>query len=107
MSTTQPDPYAVLGLNPDAKPAEITTAYRRAVRTCHPDAPRPDPERLAAVIAAYRQLRRDRDPDSARRAAGHAEHSPHGHDIPVRVHHTTPQPPDVRAGPVRHQPPRS
>jgi curved DNA-binding protein CbpA len=67
MSTDRPDPYTVLGLDPDAGTAEIAAAYRRAVRACHPDTPHPDRDRLAAVIAAYRQLRsRDtQQPDRA------------------------------------------
>ncbi|QRP42819.1 J domain-containing protein [Amycolatopsis sp. FDAARGOS 1241] len=95
-----PDPYAVLGLDPSANAAEITAAYRRAVRDCHPDTARPDRDRLAAVIAAYRHLR-DHHPQPP--ATGH-RHSPHAHEIPVRVHpRTTPPTPDLRAGPVhRH-----
>ena len=96
MSTDPPDPYAVLGVDPDASSAEITAAYRRAVRACPPDTPHPDRDRLAAVIAAYRQLR---DQDAR-------PHAPRGTDIPVHVHHHSPAPPDpdFRAGPVRHHP---
>ncbi|KAA9157747.1 J domain-containing protein [Amycolatopsis acidicola] len=57
MSTQPPDPYAVLGIEPGASAAEITAAYRRAVRACHPDAPHPDRDRFAIVLAEYRQLR--------------------------------------------------
>ncbi|MBV8994703.1 MAG: J domain-containing protein [Pseudonocardiales bacterium] len=71
MSVSGPDPYATLGVSPDASHSEITTAYRRAVRACHPDAAHPDRERLAAVIAAYQLLR---DPD--RRAAYDQRHQP-------------------------------
>ncbi|NKQ59036.1 J domain-containing protein [Amycolatopsis sp. K13G38] len=53
----QPDPYAVLGLEPGVDAAEITAAYRRAVRDCHPDTAHPDRDRLATVIAAYHHLR--------------------------------------------------
>lgn len=99
MTTDQPDPYAVLGLDPGASTAEITAAYRRAVRACHPDTAHPDRDRLAAVIAAYRQLR-DQQPPPAQ---------PHGQDIPVRVHRPTTPPatPDLRAGPVRRHPDRT
>jgi curved DNA-binding protein CbpA len=105
MSTDQPDPYTVLGLDPDASTAEIAAAYRRAVRACHPDTPHPDRDRLAAVIAAYRQLR-SRD---AQQPAGHRQHPSPGRDIPVRVHaRTTPPPrPDLWVGPVRRHPRRS
>jgi len=92
MSTQQPDPYAVLGVDPGAGPAEITTAYRRAVRACHPDTEHPDRERLAAVIAAYRQLR-----SHPRDTAAPREERP----IPVRVRPPAREP-DLRAGPVRH-----
>ena len=34
---TLKDPYTVLGLKPGATPEEIRTAYRRAVKTYHPD----------------------------------------------------------------------
>ena len=106
MSTDQPDPYTVLGVNPGASTAEIAAAYRRAVRACHPDTPHPDRDRLAAVIAAYRQLR-SRD---AQQTAGYHQHSSPGRDIPLRVHPHTTQPltaPDLRAGPVRRHPRRS
>ena len=105
MSTDQPDPYTVLGVNPGASTAEIAAAYRRAVRACHPDTPHPDRDRLAAVIAAYRQLR-DRD---VRPPTAHYQRSSHGRDIPVRIHpgSAPPPTPDLWAGPVRRHPPQS
>jgi hypothetical protein len=96
-----PDPYAVLGVTPDASHAEIAAAYRHTVRACHPDAPRPDPDRLAAVAAAYQMLRYRTRPATDDQPAP----APHGGTaIPVRVHHHTQpaSPPDLRAGPVRH-----
>jgi curved DNA-binding protein CbpA len=88
------DPYAVLGVSRDATPAEITAAYRRAVRSCHPDTEHPDPGRLAAVITAYRTLR-------TRSEARQPESGSTG--IPVRVHRRpSKRQPDLRAGPVRH-----
>ena len=100
MSTDQPDPYAVLGVNPGASSAEITAAYRSAVRACHPDTPHPDRDRLAAVIAAYRRLRDQLRDQEAR------PRSSRGTGIPVRVHRrsSAPPDPDLRAGPVRHHP---
>jgi curved DNA-binding protein CbpA len=58
------DPYAVLGLPPTATQDQITNAYRRQVRTLHPDVrttsqparPRSD-EQLRRVLAAYSLLR--------------------------------------------------
>jgi curved DNA-binding protein CbpA len=106
MSVSRPDPYATLGVSPDVSHSEITTAYRRAVRACHPDAAHPDRERLAAVIAAYQLLR---DPD--RRTAHDQRHQltqpmHQVSTIPVRVHRATPaHQPDLRAGPVRYHPP--
>lgn len=80
------DPYEVLGLGRDATEAEIATAYRQAVRACHPDTERPDPERLAAVIAAYRYLR---------------AHPRRATSIRVRVRDVPAREFDLRAGPVR------
>jgi DnaJ-class molecular chaperone len=107
MSPDQPDPYAVLGLNPDASSVEIAAAYRCAVRACHPDTSHPNRDRLAAVIAAYRQLRDQRGDQDAHPSAGHHQRSAGAADIPVRIHHrsTDTSGPDLRAGPVRrHQP---
>jgi hypothetical protein len=94
-----PDPYAVLGVTPHASHAEIAAAYRHTVRACHPDAPHPDPDRLAAVVAAYQALRRRRATDDQPLPAPQR-----GTVIPVRVHHRIQpvSPPDLRAGPVRH-----
>jgi len=52
------DPYACLGVTPDATRDEITAAYRRLVRSLHPDlAETPtDPTALQAVISAHRLL---------------------------------------------------
>lgn len=63
MATRLGDPYAVLGLAPTATDDEITRAYRRQVRTLHPDTraePQSDPQlddRLRQVLAAYSVLR--------------------------------------------------
>ena len=58
------DPYAVLGLPPTATQDQITNAYRRQVRTLHPDvrttsqpARPPSDEQLRRVLAAYSLLR--------------------------------------------------
>ncbi|NKQ52873.1 J domain-containing protein [Amycolatopsis sp. K13G38] len=98
MNSAWPDPFAVLGLDADAGPAEITAAYRRAVRDCHPDTAHPDRDRLAAVIAAYRRLRGR----ASRRKSGPEPRTCSGEPVPVRVRRAeSPPPPGLRAGPVR------
>ncbi|MBB5157296.1 J domain-containing protein [Saccharopolyspora phatthalungensis] len=109
LSSDQPDPYVVLGVDPGASSAEITAAYRRAVRACHPDTPDPDRDRLAAVIAAYHRPRDQfREQEEHPPARGHPWSSARGVEIPVRVHPRDPPPaePDLRAGPVRRHPPQ-
>ncbi|MFI0214195.1 J domain-containing protein [Streptomyces lydicus] len=67
MPAPEHDPYAVLGVPPSASAREITVAYRRLVRTLHPDtgAGRPAARHgLDEVLAAYRTLH-----DPRRRAA--------------------------------------
>ncbi|MEU9499528.1 J domain-containing protein [Streptomyces sp. NPDC048196] len=59
MPGPQPDHYAVLGVQPSASARQITTAYRRLVRSLHPDTgpARPAAEQeLAEVLTAYRVL---------------------------------------------------
>jgi curved DNA-binding protein CbpA len=61
------DHYAVLGVPPSASDAQITTAYRRLVRSLHPDTRPTDPtaaDELSDVLAAYDTLH-----DAGRRAA--------------------------------------
>lgn len=63
------DPYAVLGLTPQASSAEIKAAYRALVKCHHPDAGG-DEERILALNAAWEVLR---DEQSRRRYdAAHA-----------------------------------
>lgn len=97
------DPYAVLGVAPDAGQGEITAAYRALVRRLHPDTPRAaDPERLRQVIAAYRVLR-----DRQRRTE-HDWRRGQGEAVPVRVRRSREHraaEPDLRAGPVRRHGP--
>ncbi|TDP96472.1 J domain-containing protein [Labedaea rhizosphaerae] len=101
-----PDPYTVLGVDPAAGPEHIAAAYRRALRDCHPDrysgTAHPDRDRLARVIAAYRQLR------ERTAHTGDDEPARQGHRIPVRIHtadtaHNNASP-HLRAGPVRRHP---
>ena len=49
-----PDPYEVLGLEPDSNEAEIRRRYLQLVRQFPPER---QPERFAAVREAYDQLR--------------------------------------------------
>ncbi len=54
------DPYAILGINPGASPAEVKQAYRRLARENHPDRNPDDPgaeERFKAAAEAYRQIK--------------------------------------------------
>lgn len=99
--TPPADPYLVLGVPRDAGQADIAAAYRVLVRTLHPDTGDADPERFAAVLAAYRLLR-----DPRRRAAYDRDH-PRPADVPIPVKVRQPPPsrePDLRVGPVRrHQ----
>jgi curved DNA-binding protein CbpA len=101
MPADDPDPYAVLGVTPDASPAQIAHAYRRLIRAHHPDVhPNSDSAALVAAVTAYAILR-----DPARRAAYDQSRRPHRHQ------HPPPPPPrrrrvvpDIRAGPVHWHP---
>lgn len=52
------DPFAVLGVPPDATPQEVNRAYRRLMRRYHPDTriTGEDDRLLTAVMTAYREL---------------------------------------------------
>ena len=79
------DLYGVLGILPDATPSEIRVAYRRQVRTSHPDLNQADPEavprmkklNVAARVLLDPALRRayDRAPRPAERPAADAKPS--------------------------------
>ena len=112
--TTAPDPYAVLGLTPEASDDDLDHAFRSLVRQLHPDTrtpPEPGPDadkRLQELLTAYATLR---DPIS--RAAHDRAHTrpttprtavtPHHHGPPAaqHVHHSEPA---IRVGPVRWVP---
>ncbi|MEQ1503806.1 MAG: J domain-containing protein [Myxococcota bacterium] len=71
------DPYAILGVGPDASPDEIKRAYRRRAQEWHPDKnPAPDAaDRFKQIAAAFEALSnpgRRRSVD-ARRGAGRSE----------------------------------
>ena len=68
----EPDPYKVLGVEPDAEHQAIAAAHRGLARRHHPDVS-PDPEaeaRMAEINAAWTLLR-----DPARRAAYDLAHA--------------------------------
>ena len=80
------DPYAVLGLTKSATDAEIKKAYRKLVRTSHPDINPDDPtaeQRFVKVQAAYELLK---DPETrARFDAGEIDAS--GAERPQRQYY--------------------
>jgi curved DNA-binding protein CbpA len=105
------DPYVVLGVAPDATPAEIVHAYRRLVRQHHPDLRAPDaaPDDstdadLERVLQAYATLR-GAEPrggkDRLRRSGGTPEDPVRPEGRPARPPRSQPL---LRAGPVFWQP---
>jgi len=96
--------YVILGVDPDAEPQQITRAFRRLIRTLHPDAA-PEPqltghqesrERFEQVVDAYRVLHNpaaraayDRDlaaaPSTAPRPSEAQTHLPRGGSQPPLV----------------------
>lgn len=112
MSGEPRDPYRVLGVDKDATPDEISSAYRSLLRHHHPDTRSGGDEAsvvsdaaLQDVIAAYRVLH---DPDT--RAAHDKRHRPRQRvsvaPPPVPSHVATgpsAAEPPLRAGPVRWQ----
>jgi hypothetical protein len=56
----EPPPHEVLGLSPDATPAEVKARYRELVKQLHPDrndGNRDGEERMREVVNAYRNWR--------------------------------------------------
>ncbi|MBT2419000.1 J domain-containing protein [Streptomyces sp. ISL-22] len=100
------DHYAVLGVPSSATAGQITSAYRRLVRSLHPDSQPEHPaaaQGLADVLAAYETLR-----DPGRRAAydaGRGSPAPRaataGRPVPVRVTRRTGTSPVRPAAPSR------
>ena len=106
MAADEDDPYTILGVAPDATPAQIAHAYRQLMRTLHPDSQHSsesansDSTTLAAAAAAYAILR-----DPVRRAAYDRSRRPqrdqHAAPPRPRAYRRTP---DLRAGPVYWHP---
>ena len=57
--------YAALGLEPGADWAAIERAYKDQIKRHHPDRSGGDAARAAAIIHAYRELKRERDSRNA------------------------------------------
>jgi preprotein translocase subunit Sec63 len=114
MSVQPADPYRVLGISPEATPAQISHAYRNLLLHHHPDtraalddqARAADDRELQRIIAAYaalRELQRSgqhlpaRPPDPLRPVVS----EPVGREpIPVRHVFRRPANPPIQAGPV-------
>lgn len=123
MAETSVDYYAVLGVPAHADAAEITRAYRRALRRLHPDTASHAPEHadeatsgpaagaaLALLHDAFAVLG---DPDlraaydRRNRPARTARTTRRSSDEPTpagRPYLTDPPDPPLRAGPVRYRP---
>lgn len=115
MSRPGADLYAVLGLRPDATPAEISHAYRVLLRRHHPDTrtgqvaeSAPSNVALQQILDAYAVLR---DPerraaydDQARRARRPAPATPGSLRFRLSAGQAT-EPP-IQAGPVYWRPSR-
>ena len=93
MSGSTPDPYAVLGVPPTATAQEITRAYRRLLRSHHPDTGTagrtgsPRPTTRWRWTGCGRRTRLLRDP------AARAEHDRTSRARPSRGRRPPPRPP--------------
>ena len=103
---TMTDPYTVLGVSPKATQAEITHAYRRQLRTHHPDTRSKKStsgadERLRQILAAYALLRDPRRRADYDRTVHRADADPGPVQTPVTSVEPTDDQPPLWAGPVR------
>jgi Ca-activated chloride channel homolog len=75
--TTEPDPYAVLGVTVETPFADVRAAHRRLVRELHPDINPSARERFDAVQQAFEMLRQHHDRNvprgGSRQAASRAD----------------------------------
>ena len=72
MSHSHPprNPYAVLGLSPDASPGAVRRAYLRRAKAAHPDAVGGDAAEFREVQDAYERARALARRNGAERATG-------------------------------------
>jgi curved DNA-binding protein CbpA len=93
MPNERPDPYAILGVPPEATQAQISHAYRALLRRHHPDTRAPgdgasealSDTALRQILAAYERLRdptRRRNADDASASADSAP--PRSEQTPTR-----------------------
>jgi curved DNA-binding protein CbpA len=108
-SSHQPDPYAILGVDPSATAEQITHAYRDLLRRHHPDTRPTTPDihdqagtedaRLQQVIHAYALLR-----DPAQRARYDCGRRPSPPTHLDQQHQTAPPPAGTVVIGTVHQP---
>jgi hypothetical protein len=106
MPSTTLDPYAELGLRPNATPAQISRAYRRLAKQYHPDlhAEAGAAERMQRINHAWQILSRPGGRQAATRATAAASA---GHWAPpYGTGQWTTWGPDGSAAPRRRRPPR-
>jgi curved DNA-binding protein CbpA len=108
-ASSQPDPYAILGVSATVSADDLDHAFRGLVRRHHPDTRTPDAaapdadRRLQEILAAYATLR-----DPVRRAAydrlriGPATAAQASTERVTAPKHRTE--PAIRVGPVRWRP---
>ena len=102
---TPSDPYAELGVSPDATPAEVTHAFRRLLRRHHPDTRADDgcasrtesDAALLRIIEAYAGLVQARTPMDS-----HTEQPRRSSQVQSgSQRHVWPAGEVIRAGPIR------
>ena len=99
MGNSQPDYYAILGVEPTASAREITRAYRTLLRRHHPDTRQADHDggaseasdlhRLHAIMQAYVVLSDATRKHEYDRARSGSPRIGAGTPVKVRIHRTT------------------
>ncbi|HVA88968.1 MAG TPA: VWA domain-containing protein [Chloroflexota bacterium] len=104
--TTEPDPYAILGVAPDTPFKEVRAAHRRLILELHPDINPAARERFDAVQKAFESLREQHDRARGRGARQDTRHmddeGPSGTDVLVPGGQRRPDP-NPAAPPVRNR----